>query len=86
MIEGDLRRRVDAALISAAQRVEHYEIAAYGTVRTYARFSESKMPLRCSSRLSRKKKKPTRSSRNWRKRSTWTQQVARDRARSSRGE
>ena len=26
----------DAALISAAQRVEHYEIAAYGTVRTYA--------------------------------------------------
>ncbi len=32
--EGDL---MDAALISAAQRVEHYEIAAYGTVRTYAR-------------------------------------------------
>jgi ferritin-like metal-binding protein YciE len=27
---------MDAALISAAQRVEHYEIAAYGTVRTYA--------------------------------------------------
>jgi ferritin-like metal-binding protein YciE len=26
----------DAALISAAQRVEHYEIAAYGTVRAYA--------------------------------------------------
>jgi ferritin-like metal-binding protein YciE len=26
----------DAALISAANRVEHYEIAAYGTVRTYA--------------------------------------------------
>jgi ferritin-like metal-binding protein YciE len=26
----------DAALISAAQRVEHYEIAAYGTVRTFA--------------------------------------------------
>jgi ferritin-like metal-binding protein YciE len=31
--EGDL---LDAALISAAQRVEHYEIAAYGTVRTHA--------------------------------------------------
>jgi ferritin-like metal-binding protein YciE len=30
---GDVR---DAALISAAQRVEHYEMAAYGTVRTYA--------------------------------------------------
>jgi ferritin-like metal-binding protein YciE len=27
----------DAALIAAAQRVEHYEIAAYGTARTYAR-------------------------------------------------
>jgi ferritin-like metal-binding protein YciE len=27
----------DAALIAAAQRVEHYEISAYGTARTYAR-------------------------------------------------
>lgn len=27
---------IDAALISAAQRVEHYEIAAYGCARTYA--------------------------------------------------
>jgi ferritin-like metal-binding protein YciE len=27
----------DAALISAAQRVEHYEIAGYGTARTYAK-------------------------------------------------
>jgi ferritin-like metal-binding protein YciE len=26
----------DAALIASAQRVEHYEIAAYGTVRTWA--------------------------------------------------
>jgi len=26
----------DAGLIAAAQRVEHYEIAAYGTARTYA--------------------------------------------------
>jgi ferritin-like metal-binding protein YciE len=31
--EGEVR---DEALISAAQRVEHYEMAAYGTVRTYA--------------------------------------------------
>jgi len=30
---GDIR---DAALISAAQRVEHYEMAAYGSVRSYA--------------------------------------------------
>ncbi len=27
---------LDAGMISAAQRVEHYEMAAYGTVRTYA--------------------------------------------------
>jgi ferritin-like metal-binding protein YciE len=26
----------DAAIIAACQRVEHYEMAAYGTVRTYA--------------------------------------------------
>ncbi len=26
----------DAAIIAAAQKVEHYEIAAYGTLRTYA--------------------------------------------------
>jgi len=31
--EGEVR---DAAMIGAAQRVEHYEIAAYGTVRTMA--------------------------------------------------
>jgi ferritin-like metal-binding protein YciE len=33
VVEGEVR---DAALISAAQRVEHYEMAAYGTVRSYA--------------------------------------------------
>ena len=27
---------LDAALIGCAQKVEHYEIAGYGTVRTYA--------------------------------------------------
>jgi len=31
--EGDVR---DAALISGAQRVEHYEMAAYGAVRSFA--------------------------------------------------
>jgi len=37
MIEADASDAVrDAALIAAAQRVEHYEIAGYGTVRTYA--------------------------------------------------
>jgi len=33
--EGDPNVK-DAALIAAAQRVEHYEIAAYGTARTFA--------------------------------------------------
>jgi len=37
MLDMDLPEPVgDAALIAAAQRVEHYEIAAYGTARTYA--------------------------------------------------
>ncbi len=37
MLEMDMPEPVgDAALIAAAQRVEHYEIAAYGTARTYA--------------------------------------------------
>jgi ferritin-like metal-binding protein YciE len=33
--KGDEQTR-DAGLIAAAQKVEHYEIASYGTVRTYA--------------------------------------------------
>jgi ferritin-like metal-binding protein YciE len=37
MMEMDGEEAVkDAALIAAAQRVEHYEIAGYGTVRTFA--------------------------------------------------
>jgi len=37
LMEEDFEAGVrDAALISAAQRVEHYEIAAYGCVRTWA--------------------------------------------------
>ena len=28
---------MDAAMIASAQRIEHYEIAAYGTLRTYAK-------------------------------------------------
>jgi ferritin-like metal-binding protein YciE len=37
--EGEIR---DAAMIGAAQRVEHYEIAAYGTVRTMAELLNQK--------------------------------------------
>src|SRR5581483_3876143 len=33
---GSEENLTDAAIISAAQRVEHYEIAAYGTLRAYA--------------------------------------------------
>jgi ferritin-like metal-binding protein YciE len=37
VLDADMSPEVrDAALISAAQRVEHYEMAAYGTARTYA--------------------------------------------------
>ena len=36
MQEGGDASVIDAALISAAQRVEHYEIAAYGCLRSYA--------------------------------------------------
>lgn len=38
MIAEDLApEELDAGLISAAQRVEHYEIAGYGCVSTYAK-------------------------------------------------
>jgi len=36
MKEDATEELLDAALIGAAQRVEHYEIAAYGTARTFA--------------------------------------------------
>ena len=37
LINGDVDPQViDAALVAAAQRVEHYEIAGYGTARAYA--------------------------------------------------
>jgi ferritin-like metal-binding protein YciE len=38
VMEEDMEPDVmDAALIASAQRAEHYEIAAYGTLRTYAK-------------------------------------------------
>jgi ferritin-like metal-binding protein YciE len=36
MDEAETDELMDAGLIASAQRVEHYEIAAYGTLRTYA--------------------------------------------------
>ena len=39
MLEEDLEEStMDAAIIGAAQKVEHYEIASYGTVRTLAEY------------------------------------------------
>ncbi len=43
VIEEDMENGVkDAALIAAAQRVEHYEMAGYGCVRTYASLLDTK--------------------------------------------
>ncbi len=36
----------DAALIAAAQRVEHYEMAGYGTVGAYAKLLKEKTVLK----------------------------------------
>lgn len=47
VIEEDAEPEVkDAALIAAAQRVEHYEIAGYGCVRTYAELLGNKAAAR----------------------------------------
>ena len=57
--EGEIR---DAAMICAAQKVEHYEMAAYGSVRTWAQpEGKRKLPIFCS-RPFRKKAKPITSS------------------------
>ena len=56
---------LDAALIASAQQVEHYEIAAYGCLRTYADLLGYSRPIICCSRTSRKRKPPTRSSTSW---------------------
>jgi ferritin-like metal-binding protein YciE len=42
-MEDDVR---DAAIISAAQHVEHYEMAGYGTVRTYAQLLGEKEAMK----------------------------------------
>ena len=54
---GDIR---DVALISAAQRVEHYEMAAYGTVRTYAENLDQQKLFSCSRKPWKKRKQLTR--------------------------
>ena len=47
LMEEDIEPAVlDAGLIAAAQRVEHYEMAGYGTVRTYAKLLDNKVAAR----------------------------------------
>jgi ferritin-like metal-binding protein YciE len=46
MDEADSDEVMDAGLIASAQRVEHYEMAAYGTVRTYAQLLGDKEAAR----------------------------------------
>lgn len=56
---------LDAALIGAAQKVEHYEIAAYGTLRTYAQLAASRTTRATSTPRFRKRATPTKLSRAW---------------------
>ena len=51
MMEEDLdENAIDAGLIGAAQKVEHYEIAAYGTARTHAALLGYNKSRACCSR------------------------------------
>ena len=51
----------DAALISACQRVEHYEMAGYGSAREFAKLLGQTEVVTLSTRLSTKKRMPIRS-------------------------
>lgn len=55
----------DAALIAAAQKVEHYEIASYGTLATLAEQLGYKKPLSFLQKHWKKKKRPTLNSPIW---------------------
>ncbi len=52
---------MDACLIAAGQRAEHYEMAAYGTLVAWAKpWATTKRPA-CSRRFSTKRRRPTKS-------------------------
>ena len=55
----------DAALIAAAQKVEHYEIASYGTLATLAEQLGYKKPLSFLPKRWKKRKRPTLNSPTW---------------------
>jgi len=63
LMEEDANPEVmDAGLIGAAQHVEHYEIAGYGCVRTYAELlGHSNFAAYCRRRWTRKRR-PTKNS------------------------
>jgi ferritin-like metal-binding protein YciE len=50
---------LDAALIAGAQKVEHYEIASYGTLAYFAELHHETKPRRRSDKHSRKRKPRT---------------------------
>lgn len=52
---------MDAGLIAAAQRVEHYEMAGYGCVRTYAQLLGETKAESLLHKTSMKREQPTRS-------------------------
>ena len=58
---------LDAGLLAAAQAVEHYEISRYGTLKAWAEKLGLPQARSCSTRRSRKRRTPTKRSRNWRK-------------------
>ena len=58
---------MDACLIAAGQRAEHYEMAAYGTLVAWAKAMGHTEAARLLQRHSMKKRPPTRSCRDWSK-------------------
>lgn len=68
MIEEEADPEVkDAGLIAAAQRVEHYEIAGYGTARTYAELLGDEEGAKLLQTTLKRIDKLTKSCRNWRR-------------------
>jgi ferritin-like metal-binding protein YciE len=61
---------MDAALIAAAQKVEHYEMAGYGCVRTYAKLLGSQKAARLLQKTLDEKARPIKNSPSLRRRST----------------
>jgi ferritin-like metal-binding protein YciE len=61
---------IDAALIAAAQRVEHYEMAGYGCVRTFAKLLAYEDAAALLRKRSTRRRRRTRSSPNWPRRSS----------------